>query len=298
MSDSENDDMLINTTNFEYNSEFNEEQEIEIMLRRSMNIVKKEIKAKKEKGIEFSTNVLPFNFANEDIKIKYLEYNNNSNFIIIPYRMFNQLEEFNKFIFQFEDIISRPIVFKIAHLDIYLSVVDFIEDDYCYISDHIFNKYFNTDNSLYLKYIIDIKDITKIILEPLDKEFLNVKNQIEMFENNIGIKYRVLNKGFEIKSNDMKIKFKVKDIISNDNNIDVIGYCVDTNVIIDFYIPEDKLKLWNKEIEDKHIKNMERYNKLQELNGTTISTRVEEDDKPLSREELRARRLKKFNKNN
>jgi hypothetical protein len=280
-----------NSTNLD---NISEEHQLDILMLRSKNILLKSIKEKKNKGLELYTNILPFSLINNYYEKKYSKYNDNSNFVIIPYSMFSKIEEFNNYIYQFDDIDdNRPMILKIKEYNIYLSVIDFIEGDNCYISDHIFEKYFLKYSEVYLKYITEIYDIEKIILEPFDRDFLNVKNQLEMFENYIGINYRVLSKDMILSSKDNKIKFKVKDIIINNCTMEC-GYCVDSDVIVDFYIPEDKLDKWNKEIAELNKKKIKQFENLNSLNGTIISTRT--NDKQLSKEELREYRLKRFNK--
>jgi hypothetical protein len=129
-----------------------------------------------------------------------------------------------------------------------------------------------------------INNIKKVILEPLNSEFLETTNQLELFENNIGKHYRVLEIGQTIYSSNKQQKFNVIKIIcysenSSDNELEMehnmidnpssinVGYCVDTDIIIDFFIPEIKLKEWERILKEKKETLLKsRDNKLKELN--------------------------------
>jgi hypothetical protein len=210
------------------------------------------------------------------------------------------------------NIFNYPVI--IDFLGIKFTVLDYQNlTHYAYISDEYFNKLIdfyksNNDDDLYQinikgrsEVIISNNNIKKVILEPKNIEFLETKNQLQLFENNIGKLYRLLNKNHLIYSNDKKQLFEIKQIIDfEDNDLDY-GYCVDNDLIIDFYIEENKLQEWNNtlaELKKKQIENdRKRSEKLKELksfkfkNGKICSN---SEELPLTKEELRLKRLSKF----
>lgn len=281
--------MSLSDSDYDDYNDLSPEQQEEILIKRSRNIAIKKAKDDFNNGLLLSNQsiVLPFDFIAEDIKNKYIDYNNKSNFIIAPYNILEEIENFNKSILLVEDYKNnRPFVIKINN--ILFTIIDFINDEYFYVSDDYYNLYFQSIQNIEIKYIINIYDINKVILKPLEKEFLLEQNHLSLLDNNIGVKYRVLYENLIIKT-DKNINFIVDKIIINDEESEY-GYSVENDLIIDFYIPEEQYNIWSKEI--KEIENNRKSN-MEKLKNISIN-----NSKKLTKEELRLSRLKYFEKNN
>jgi hypothetical protein len=270
---------------------------IEQALILSRELYEMELAQKKSNGLELSLNILPFEFC-EELKETYPDNEKyNSNSIIIPPRIFQQIIKYQQEIFSnnessLESALLKPITLKIDNMNLYLVVSGSYDDDFAYVPTQIYHTYFSKDDTIICTYKPDIADkVEKIILEPLSNIFLDIKDLSQLFENNIGRIIRFIQKDQIIKSNNEDLSFKINMIISNDEEVD-IGYCIDGDVIIDFYIPDDILKRWTIEINELREK---RQKTLASLQGLAISTRTTEK-KELSKDELRQQRLQFYKK--
>ncbi len=274
---------------------------IEQALMLSRELYEMELAQKKSNGLELSLNILPFEFC-EELKETYFDNEKyNSNSIIIPRRIFQQIIKYQQEIFSnnentlessLESALLKPITLKIDNMNLYLVVSGSYDDDFAYVPTQIYHTYFSKDDTIICTYKLDMADkVEKIILEPLSNIFLDIKDLSQLFENNIGRIIRFIQKDQIIKSNNEDLSFKINMIISNEKEVD-IGYCIDGDVIIDFYIPDDILKRWTIEINELREK---RQKTLASLQGLAISTRTTEK-KELSKDELRQQRLQFYKK--
>ena len=244
-------------------------------IRLSTAVYNEELNRNKRNGITIATNILNFDLLTDDYyKEKYTKTNSMlskmGDFIILPNNLYSRIINFCvMYTIEFE---NKPVILLHKESNTYFTLRDSIDDEYAYVSENYYNKmreYLDT-TMCNLSLVVDLPDsITKLILEPSNKEFLTIKNQLELLENNIGVNYRILQSNMVIHVINKNIQFTVKQIFGSDSEDIQIGYCVDSNINIEFYVDEDKLKTWNKEIKDEKDKQeqleRERYERFKIL---------------------------------
>jgi hypothetical protein len=290
-------------------------------IRLSTALYNEELNRNKRNGLVITTNVLNFNLLTDDYyKKKYTKDNeelgNMGDFIILPNNLYSKI--MNYCVMHTIEFENKPVILLHKESNTYFTLRDSIDDEYAYISENYYNKiqeYLDTVMCT-LHLVVDLPDsITKLILEPSNKEFLTITNQLELLENNIGVNYRILQSNMVIHVINKNIQFTVKQLFGTDSENIQLGYCVDSNIDIEFYVDENKLKSWNKEIKDekdnqeqlardraerlKMLQTGFRYisksNTLTASNNDepTASNNVEHD---LTTQDIRATRLHYFNK--
>lgn len=290
-------------------------------IRLSTALYNEELNRNKRNGLAITTNVLNFNLLTDDYyKDKYtkdnVELGNMGDFIILPNNLYSKIMNFCvMYTIEFE---NKPVILLHKESNTYFTLRDSIDDEYAYISENYYNNIQEHLDTVMctLHLVVDLPDsITKLILEPSNKEFLTINNQLELLENNIGVNYRILQSNMIIHVINKKLQFTVKQLFGSDSEDIQLGYCVDSNIDIEFYVDEDKLKSWNKEIKDEKDKQeqlaRERSERLKILqtgfryisksNTPTASNNVEHvtsnnDELSSTMQDVRATRLIYFNK--
>jgi hypothetical protein len=290
-------------------------------IRLSTALYNEELNRNKRNGLVITTNVLNFNLLTDDYyKKKYTKDNeelgNMGDFIILPNNLYSKIMNFCvMYTIEFE---NKPVILLHKESNTYFTLRDSIDDEYAYISENYYNKIQEHLDTVMctLHLVVDLPDsITKLILEPSNKEFLTITNQLELLENNIGVNYRILQSNMVIHVINKNIQFTVKQLFGTDSENIQLGYCVDSNIDIEFYVDENKLKSWNKEIKDEKDKQeqlardrAERLKVLQtgfryisKSNTLTASNNVEPTasnnvEHDLTTQDIRATRLNYFNK--
>ena len=179
---------------------------------------------------------------------------------------------------------------------VYGTVYDFTQDDIMYVSVQIFQELKKMCKNIFLKkFTVSLynkySDINIIELKPHNVEFFNIKDQIKLFENYIGTKYRVLYNGLLLRIYSKEINKEIQFTVILENEILIEANNMDLN--IDFKPDEELVK----EFEDIEKDKKEKLENLLALNGTIISTKTVEE-KELTREEIRELRMKYFQKKN
>lgn len=152
----------------------------------------------------------------------------------------------------------------------------------------------NFDKKYCLKYIFrNLTQGRKILVQPLQKKFLTVKNQLELFEHLIGKQFRFITEGIVIPSNDPALQFFVKDVLPKNENHGIVS--TETQLIVDFYIPKEVNDTWIQQIDKEKKAREKRKKEIEHLKKLAM----EEEDKRLyhlSRDKLQAQRLNFLNK--
>lgn len=260
--------------------------DLEKALQASLKLYEEESQLKLlNNDIKINDVVLPLSMAPND---KFIEYNY-SDILLLP-------TKYSDIIFN-NNIDNTLNVFRINNLNLYVTFYEFYDtiDEYIYVSDNIYNYIedpYNVELCLYNHYLVDRE---KVIFQPLNVEFFDVKNQLDLFNNIIGTKFRILYNDMylNVYSVELKKDLEFKIIIDDINIINDIIKAIDVDLAIDFQ-PSDDL------IEQFKQKQEEKQRKLDKLTGFKMSTKTEEndcdDEVQLSREEVRQKRLEYLKK--
>lgn len=180
---------------------------------------------------------------------------------------------------------------------VYGTVFDFTTDNILYVSVQIFQQLKKMCKNVFLKkFIVTLynkySDDDFIQLKPHNIEFFDIKDQIKLFENYIGKKYRVMYNGLTLKIYSMEAQKDIEFTVIMDD--DIIISAINMDLSIDFKPDEELVKEFEYIQEEKKRK----VEKLLSFNNTMISTKTveeEDDDEPqLTREQIRELRLKYF----
>lgn len=254
--------------------------DLEKALQASLKLYEEESQLKLlNNDIKINDVVLPLSMAPND---KFIEYNY-SDILLLPTKYSDII--FNN---NFDNTLN---IFRVNNLNVYVTFYEFYDtlDEYIYVSDNIYNYIedpYNVELCLYNHYLVDRE---KVILQPLNIDFFEVKNQLDLFKNIIGNKFRILYNDMYLNIYSVELKKDLEFKIIIDNN-DIIK-AIDVDLAIDFQ-PSDEL------VEQFKQKQEEKKRKLDKLKGFKMSTKTEEidDEIPLTREEVRQKRLEYLKK--
>ena len=222
---------------------------------------------------------------NENIEYEY------SNQILLPKEIINKLTSNNV------ELDEDLIIFKLYwnnddefnRFNI-VSPIDFIDGDIIYVPKHIFNKLnIELGNMIKIEYIINtIPNGKRLILEPLNNKFFNIKDIKSFLENSLITKYNCLKEDDVIKvfSNELgeDILFNIKKTYPT-NIIKVIN----TDLETDFYV--ENLS------QPSRKKRRTNYEQIDNTTNYTNNDDIIDDVKPrqISKDELREKRMAFFN---
>jgi len=199
------------------------------------------------------------------------------------------------------------------------SLDSFLDVEYIYVTDQCFQ---DLKLDLYTSCNFVIFNDTfpkgeKIVLEPKQKEFLSIKDQENLLLPALNRDFRTLHKDQSIRIYSFEIskelEFKIIEI--SPSNTDIISI-TDTDLVVDFKVPEHFIeKPKTKEVNTNLYSNLDSTNSATNCNtnisinktkfpgdGQTVVSCGENDEevieRVLTREEIRAARLKAFSKYN
>lgn len=281
----------------------------------------------------FSLPILPMSMLPEHLFDYYTKINQTCNKVLVPQEILLHLFPENS---DYSDSLDsnidngNPIMFKLEsysfegnniNLDknyIY-SLDSFLDVEYIYVTDQCFQ---DLKLDLYTSCNFIIFNDTfpkgeKIVLEPKQKEFLSIKDQENLLLPALNRDFRTLHKDQSIRIYSFEIakelEFKIIEISPSNTNIISI---TDTDLVVDFKVPEHFIeKPKTKEMNTNLYSNLDNINSATNCNtnksinktkfpgdGQTVVSCGENDEefteRVLTREEIRAARLKAFSKYN
>jgi|SaaInlStandDraft_5_1057022.scaffolds.fasta_scaffold00487_24 hypothetical protein len=216
--------------------------------------------------------------------------------------------EYTKYIFS--DIILVPLKYydkiysnnnelnvlkiKINEIETYGTVYNIVEDNCIYVSVTIFqyfkNNKINVYESLFNIYLCNNRLIKKdlVILKPLNIEFFDITDQLELLKNYIGNKYRVLYNNLILNIYSKEINKDLVFVVELDKDILIPALNIDLQ--IDFKPDNDLVHMYENKQQEEKIR-LNRYLDILESCNCIISTKTEIIKKELTKEEIRQKRL-------
>lgn len=219
----------------------------------------------------------------------YAEYNF-SDIILIPMKYYDQIYSKNSEL--------NVLKLKCNDVETYGTVFNIVEGDCIYVSITIFQYFKNNKVNVYTTpfdiYLCNNRLIKQdlVILEPINIEFFDIKNQLELFKNYIGDKYRVLYNNMILSVYSQEIKKDLIFIVKLDENL--LLPAINMDLKIDFQPKEELVTTFENKQKEEKEKCEKMLNFIDNCRGV-ISTKTEEE--PITREEIRKRRLAFFKKN-
>ena len=288
-------------------------------------------------SVSFTNIVMPMSSMPPETFDTYEKYIENSDVILLPskycdiiYQNFGEVGSTDLNVFKI-NLVGEP---NICQYGIFFQFYDNPEafQDIIYISNSLFN-YFRQFNSMIdygLEFQLTLQNhklvkANKIVLEPLNWEFLKVKDQLKLFDNTIGQTHRILfiNQKISIYSSEIynRLEFIVKEINESCDFENIIGMAIDTDLEIDFkpsdeiikeytdYLEEEKKKKeteilekqrkfeeFKKRMGDEKISTSDKMDESDDIDDLVNDSEDNIDEPILSREELRQKRLEFYKK--
>ena len=322
---------LQETTHNHYTEEeFN--RELEEVLEQSR--IEEEDRISSLRSNTFSLPILPMSMLPEHLFQYYTKINQSCNKVIVPQEillhLFPENSDYNDSLDSHIDN-GNPIMFQLTgysfegtNIDLDKTVIysldSFLDIEYIYVTDQCFQDlkldFYTSCNFKIYNEIIPKGE--KIVLEPKQKEFLEIKDQESLLLPVLNKDFRTLQKDQTIRifSFELEKELEFKIIEINPLDSDIISI-IDTDLVVDFSIPEHFIeKPKTKEMNADLYSSLNTTNdfknditdtsKLEKTkfpgNGQTVvscgKTDEEATERALTREEIRAARLKAFSKYN
>lgn len=281
----------------------------------------------------FSLPILPMSMLPEHLFQYYTKINQSCNKVIVPQEILLHLFPENS---DYNDSLDshinsgNPIMFQLTgysfegtNIDLDKTVIysldSFLDIEYIYVTDQCFQDlkldFYTSCNFKIYNEIIPKGE--KIVLEPKQKEFLEIKDQESLLLPVLNKDFRTLHKDQTIRiySFELEKELEFKIIEINPLDSDIISI-IDTDLVVDFRVPEHFIeKPKTKEMNTNLYSNLDNTNGATNCNtnksinntkfpgnGQTVvsfgKTDEEATERVLTREEIRAARLKAFSKYN